>query len=129
MRRRSFIQAFLGLALYSSAGRAVSKPGAGRAPILIQESPVAGFQFHRGRAVWNLLAVGQSLRLVRELDNRFDARAVAVYWRDQQIGYVPRDANSAIAQMLDRGEKLSAVISQLRAARNPWRRVAFSVFV
>jgi len=54
---------------------------------------------------------------------------VAVYFRKDKLGYVPRGENSAIAQMLDRGESLAGTISRLTVDEDPWQRVRFSVFL
>lgn len=126
MKRRTFFQR-----LFGSLGVAVASPVvvAGNRSVLIQESPVAGFQFHRGDAVWPSMTVGAPLELVREPSNSHDSSAVAVYFQKNKLGYVPRGANSAIAQMLDRGEKLSATISRLTIDEDPWQRVRFSVFL
>lgn len=127
MQRRAFIQALFGLALYPGVGRAAPKPRAEPVRILIQESPLAGLQYHRGEAVWPALSCGDPLRLVREPDNRHDARAVAVYWREAKLGYVPRTENTVVAQLLDRGQALEARIIALRQDVDPWRRLRFTV--
>ena len=95
--------------------------------VQIQESPLAGFQFHRGEAVWESLNVGDELKLVRETSNEHDPDAVAVYFGDEQLGYVPRAENSAISQMLDRGENLEARICRLLVSDDPWQRVRFTI--
>src|SRR5690606_35557479 len=41
------------------------------ARILVQSSPLAGFQFHEGRALWDELEIGDELTLVREPDNPY----------------------------------------------------------
>lgn len=46
-----------------------------------------------------------------------------------KLGYVPRTENHAVAQLLDRGEKLSARIVALRKSDNPWERVRFAVLL
>jgi hypothetical protein len=97
-------------------------------PVLMQTSPVAGFQYHEGETVWALLRSGQALKMVREPGNRFDERAIRLDWQDQKIGYVPARDNAAVSQLLDRGERLSAVITQLREANNPWDRIEFAVY-
>ncbi|MBS0330407.1 MAG: HIRAN protein, partial [Proteobacteria bacterium] len=51
------------------------------AHILLQDSPLAGFQYHAGRALWSQMRVGDALALVREPDNSHDARAVRVEWQ------------------------------------------------
>ena len=94
---------------------------------LIQESPVAGFQYHDGETVWPRLSAGDSLQLLREPANPYDRRAVAVYWGESKLGYVPRAANTAVSQMMDRGENLAARVKRLRDSRDPWKRVEFSI--
>jgi len=102
---------------------------AGERTILLQESPVAGFQYHRGNAIWPFLREGEELSLVRESFNGHDSDAVAVYFRNDKLGFVPHRENSTIAQMLDRGEKLNAKITRLLDENNPWRRVRISIFL
>lgn len=51
------------------------------------------------------LGVGHELNLVREPTNKYDPNAIAVYADDTKIGYVPKNANRALAQFIDqRGE-------------------------
>ena len=137
MKRRNFLNS-LAAAFAASpfAGHArkavpVDEPrGEARGPeLLLQESPVAGFQYHDGEAVWRRLAVGDSLRLRREPNNPYDELAVAVYWRGAKLGYVPRADNTAVAQMMDRSERLVARIERLRKSENPWRRVGICIAV
>ena len=97
--------------------------------ILIQSSPVAGFQFHEGKQLWDQLKVGDALMLVREPDNAHDARAVRVEWNGHLLGYVPRAENDAVARQLDRGNKLEARIVRLTKNRDPWKRIEFEVFL
>ncbi|MEC9340737.1 MAG: HIRAN domain-containing protein [Pseudomonadota bacterium] len=93
----------------------------------LQDSPLAGFQYYRGRAVWSFLREGEALRLVREPFNFFDTHAVAVYFRNEKLGYLPRARNRAVAQMLDRGRTLHAEISRLQRSDDPWDRVQVRV--
>ena len=99
------------------------------ARLLVQESPVAGFQFHEGKRVWEDLRVGDRLALIREPENSHDTRAVRVEWQGHMLGYVPRADNEDVARQLDRGAKLEARISRLKKSRNPWQRVLFEVYV
>lgn len=93
----------------------------------LQISPVAGFQYHSGEALWAQLAVGQPLALTREADNAFDEHAVCVDWQGQKLGYIPRLDNAVVSQLLDRGETLEAVIVGLENSSNPWDRVRVEV--
>ena len=100
-----------------------------RAAFVLQESPLAGFQFHAGREVWPELAPGDALELVREPDNPHDARAVRVLWRGHMLGYVPRRENAAVARFMDRGQPLAARIVRLAEVRDPWARVRFEILM
>jgi len=124
MKRRTFFRR-----LFGSLGATVASPaiGAENRSVLIQESPIAGFQFHRGDAIWSSLDVGEELTLVRESSNTHDPDAVAVYFHEEMLGYVPRGDNRAIAQMLDRGEKLEARICKMLMDEDPWERIRITI--
>ena len=95
--------------------------------VLIQESRIAGFQFHRGDSIWSSLDVGEELASVSESSNSHDPDAVAIYFQKEKLGYVPRAENNAIAQMLDRGETLNARIRKLMIEEDPWERVRITI--
>jgi hypothetical protein len=97
--------------------------------ILVQSSPLAGFQYHAGATLWTQLAEGDALILVREPENSHDANAIRVEWRGQMLGYLPRKENRAVAAAMDGGEAVVARIARLREHRNPWQRVLIEVFV
>lgn len=126
MQRRIFCRG-----LMASLTAVVATPlfGAARRSVLVQESPVAGFQFHRGESIWSTLSVGQRLTLVRESSNPHDSDAIAVYFRNDKLGYVPRSENSAVARMLDSGQRLEARISELTAIEDPWQRIRFKIML
>jgi hypothetical protein len=112
----------ISLALWAGAVQAES------IRILVQSSPLAGSQYYAVAAAWRAMKVGDALTLVREPGNRHDANAVRVEWRGRKLGYVPRAENRAVAAALDRGEKLAARISRLKASADPWQRVEFEVY-
>ncbi len=127
MQRRSFIQSLFSMALYPGVALAAAKSPAEPARILIQESPLAAFQYYRGEAVWPALRCGAPLHLVREPSYRHDPPAIAVYWHDNKLGYVPRAESVVLAQMLDRGQALDSRIIALTQDVDPWRRLRFAV--
>jgi hypothetical protein len=95
--------------------------------LLLQTSPVAGFQCRQGELLWALMRRDDRLALVREPDNEYDSKAVRIDWSRFKLGYVPRIENHAVSQMLDRGEKLAAKIVELRRSRNPWNRMQVAI--
>jgi hypothetical protein len=102
---------------------------AGEVRILVQSSPLAGFQYHAGEALWQEMREGDRLTLVREPENSHDGNAVRVEWRGQKLGYLPRAENRSVAAAMDRGEPVDARIAKMRQHRNPWQRVLIEVFV
>ncbi len=86
--------------------------------------PLAGFQYHRAEGVWPFLHPGADLRLHRERWNRHDPQAVAVYYRQEKLGYLPRPDNAAVARWLDQDRRLRAVIASLSEGDQPWARVS-----
>lgn len=101
----------------------------GEATIIVQQSPLAGFQYYDGKARWTEMKIGDGLTLVREPDNPHDANAVRVEWQGSRLGYIPRRENADVARQMDRGAAVKARIVKLTEARNPWQRVLFEVYV
>jgi hypothetical protein len=102
---------------------------AGEVRILVQSSPLAGFRYYAGEALWQEMRAGDRLTLVREADNPHDGNAVRVEWQGQKLGYLPRAENRAVAAAMDNGEAVDARIAKLRQHRNPWQRMLIEVFV
>ena len=112
----------LGLALANMAQAETIK-------VLVQSSPLAGFQYHAGPELWNEMRVGDALALVREPDNGHDVNAVRVEWRGRMLGYLPRAENRGVAAEMDRGGSVVARVARLTPHQNPWRRLLIEVFV
>lgn len=97
--------------------------------IIVQQSPLAGFQFYQGKALWDEMKPGDLLQLVRERENPHDANAVRFEWNGSHLGYIPRRENADVARQMDRGAPVKARIVKLTPARNPWQRIWFEVYV
>ncbi len=120
MNRRQLLQR---LSLLPALGLVASPGRASPAQLVIQQSPLAGFQYHEGERPLE----GQSLQLIREPNNPYDTRAVRVDWRGQRLGYIPARQNHAVAQVADRGQILYARIASLAVDDNPWKRVVLEI--
>ncbi|ODS89268.1 MAG: DNA-binding protein [Chryseobacterium sp. SCN 40-13] len=64
---------------------------------------VAGFTFYDGVDVFNKLKVGKKVKLTLEEDNKWDPRAVAIYFKGQKIGFVPRSENRIFYKLMKVG--------------------------
>ena len=64
---------------------------------------IAGFGYWEGCEVFEQLKIGTRLDLVREENNQFDPYAVAIYFGDYKLGFIPRGQNHDISKYLDMG--------------------------
>ena len=126
MDRRGFIKTLLQGGLYLPIAPAVAF-ATQREKIIVQQSPIAGFQYYAGDEVFHELWIDTPLLLVREQNNIYDTNAVAIHFKQFKLGFVPKADNTAVAQMLDRGERLSARVVELAMSKSPWERVRFEV--
>ena len=117
------------LPLLLAFGLATSARANGDARLILQTSPLAGFQHYAGGVLFPLMAVGDDLALLREPANPHDARAVRVTWRGVQIGYAPRAENVDLARLMDRGVAVRARILHLQKGRDPWKRILMELYV
>jgi len=62
---------------------------------------IAGFSYWEGCLVFSELKIGTELTLVREEDNKFDPYAVAVYYKESKLGFIPRSANHEISKFVE----------------------------
>ena len=68
-----------------------------------QNFDIAGFSFWDGAIVFNELKIGTELRLERESENQYDPKAVAIYFGEAKLGFVPRTCNDAISKLCEAG--------------------------
>ncbi len=66
-------------------------------------SPIAGFTYYNGPLVFNQLTIGTELTLAAEPDNKYDAKAVAVYFGEHKLGFLPRGLNNEVSKLLEMG--------------------------
>lgn len=90
-----------------------------------------------GQSHWDLaevfgeLSVGSKLRLESEADNPYDSNAVAVFWHDTKLGYVPRALNDVISQLLIFGHNdvFNAYVLAIDSSKDLEHRVTMRINV
>lgn len=92
---------------------------------------IAGFQYWDGALVLDRLKVGKALELVPEPGNPYDPDAVALYYEGSKLGFVPRELNGNLAQLLAFGHTgvFEARVQQVAPERSPWHQVRVGLFV
>ena len=86
---------------------------------------IAGFTYYNGVDVFENLKIGVQLWLKAEPENRFDPHAVAIYYRDEKLGFVPRSENELLSKFLNLGysDLFEAKISQVSPEATPEKQV------
>ena len=92
---------------------------------------IAGFTFHEGCMAFSELKIGSKLRLVREEDNKFDPFAVAIYYEEYKLGFIPRDGNEIFAQFIDAGytDIFDMRVQRITPEAHPEKQVGVVVFL
>lgn len=94
---------------------------------IIYEGYISGYQYHRGTQLEHLFNSGTEFLLKHEPENPFDEDAVAVYYEDARIGFIPPTNNVEIVQLLRGGNQLKARIARFEPELEPWERVYVEV--
>lgn len=68
--------------------------------------PIAGFSYYDGVFAFKNLKIGSEFTMRLESDNIHDDRAVALYFEDHKLGYVPRQENEIIHKLLNMGHEV-----------------------
>lgn len=92
---------------------------------------IAGFTYWEGCVAIQELKIGSRLRLVREADNKFDPYAVALYFEEYKLGFIPQDENQFISQFLDLGytDMFDVRVQRLSPDTHPEKQVGVVVFI
>jgi hypothetical protein len=64
---------------------------------------IAGFTYYEGPIVFNRLQIGTELRLVVEPENQYDHDAIALYFEEHKLGFIPRTENKTLSVFLKQG--------------------------
>lgn len=85
---------------------------------------IAGFTYWDGLDVIGDLKPGTELSLRGEPENPYDGEAVAIYYGERKIGYIPKDRNSEISKFLyfGYGDFFETRISQADTEQHPERQ-------
>jgi len=129
MKRRSFLQTLLGLAGSTALPASSNISEQQQEPVKLLEASIAGFQYYEGERLFTQLKIGDQLQLRRAPENKYDKRAVEVYWNNKMLGHIPRVANMSVSQILDNDGKLNAEIARLRPEQSPWYCVDLAVYM
>lgn len=94
---------------------------------LLYEGYIAGYQYHQGPKFERDFEPGTSFSLVHEPENPFDDHAVAVYYHNNRIGFIPNGWSREVADKLHKGHNLAARVAKFDPELDPWQRLQVEV--
>lgn len=98
--------------------------------IFLQQFFVAGFRFYKGMELLPYMQVNDLLELRREPDNEHDEFAIALYWQQEKIGYMPAGINEMTARLIDANAlPLLGMITHLNKEVKPWESVSAAIYI
>lgn len=126
MNRSDFLQRLIGLGLFGKLPVSVLYT---KRKVYLLQCFVAGFRHYKGMELLNEMEVNDFVELRREPNNEYDDFAIALYWQQEKIGFVPADLNEMIARLLDASAlPLLATITHLNREVKPWENVVIAVY-
>ena len=96
--------------------------------IMVLECIVAGTSFRKLDQVEAELLSTVPLDMKREGKNEFDPFAIALYFREIKVGYIPKEKNQVIARLMDAGKAFYATI-QAKEWEGNWLRLDVRVYM
>lgn len=97
--------------------------------IFLIEIQVAGTSFRKNiKELEPQLLPGQMYRMVREPDNKYDANAIAIYFEEEKLGYIPAEQNEIMARLMDVGKFFYCKLISKEWIHN-WLRLKTEVYM
>ncbi|TAH44002.1 MAG: hypothetical protein EYC69_01325 [Bacteroidetes bacterium] len=130
MKRLEFLNKLFGAAAMMLLPLGLINPVEEKKKTSLLKFGIRGFQYYRGPDLIHSMRKGDKLTIVREPDNKFDKNAIALYYQNQKIGFVPREKNAVLSRLLDSGRlDLSSEILELRNDDVSWDEVSAVIFI
>jgi len=82
---------------------------------------IAGYQYYKGSSL--ALRVEDILQMKRERNNKYDIKAIALFFRGVKVGFVPQRENGIISSLLDQDIKIYAHVIKVDCSRPTWERI------
>lgn len=126
MKRSDFIKNFIGVFGLSAI-----------APELVQQYQkipllntfVRGFRYYEGPSLLRALKKEKKVQLVRDYENLYDEHAIAVFFHEKKIGYLPAEKNLLLSKILDfQLLDLSGEVLRVEPKAKEWEQLYIGVY-
>ena len=81
--------------------------------------------------IYPKLQNGIVLQMCRDPQNKYDKRAIGIYFEQIRIGWVPRTMNTILSRLMDAGKVFFCRVTELseQSADNPWKHIACKIYM
>ena len=92
---------------------------------------VAGVQYGEILFCRDDVKAGRELKMVREENNKHDPEAIALYFGEFKIGYIPSAENEVLAKFLDQGwgDIFEVYVDRFEDDKHPERQIGITIFI
>ena len=90
----------------------------GRTGEIVIKTKVVGVTYEGRQSVIENMSEFEELDLVRNRNNEKDKNAIAVFYEDDQIGFLCRELAEKLAPLMDDGNEFSCVVSEITGGDN-----------
>ena len=126
MNRSGFLKRLIGVP--GLGFLSVAEVAASQKAYLLQTF-VAGFRYYKGLKVLPFMQEQDIVELRREPGNSHDKFAIALYWQQEKIGFIPADSNEVLARLIDaKALRIIGAITHLELQAQSWENVAIAVY-
>ena len=133
MNRSAFIKSFIisGLGLLTVKG--LTKPAftgtEEEKTTTLLKCYIAGYAYYQGEKLIDQLKPDLKLDLKREPENPYDNKAIAIYFKNHKLGFIPRVNNKVIANIMDQEINVFAKILNINPGNDVWDKVKVEVLM
>ena len=89
---------------------------------------IAGTSYQKLKEIEPELLHQTVFELKRESENEFDKKAVVIFYNKNKIGYIPKEKNEVIANLMDAGKKFSARLISKKWEGN-WLQIVVEIYL
>ena len=126
MKRSSFIKSLIGL---PAIGLINVESFTQYEKVYLKQFFVRGFSYYLGPKIIDEINKSGQLEMVREPENKFDKRAIALHFNNKKIGYLPRESNKTISILMDTELlEFHAELTQIESDASDWEKIRVAVF-
>lgn len=98
--------------------------------IYLLQSFIRGFRFYEGPNLLGKMQEGDMLQLIREPKNEHDSCAIALYFNEKKVGFLPRENNEMLSKLMDAEIiQFQAEITHLKPEAQAWENVHIVIYV